>query len=221
MQLPDGRYVYRYTDMYNKRHKVYSWKLEATDKTPAGTRSKKSLRELEKEIEDKLKNKIDTFASQSATLNSQWDIYFESKTLKTSTRNNYAFLWKRYVQDTLGQLTLPEITPDIIARHYGELYKESCLALSTVSSVHSLIYAVFEKCVKNRLITFNPAIYALDEIRKEETERQRVAAAKKGGKTKKREKEQNIDQQERVALSPEQEDLIKQESKEYLILGDK
>ena len=37
-QRKDGRYVYKYTDIYGKPQFIYSWKLVPTDKTPAGKR---------------------------------------------------------------------------------------------------------------------------------------------------------------------------------------
>ncbi len=44
-QRKDGRYVYKYTDIYGKPQFIYSWKLVPTDKTPAGKRDDISLRE--------------------------------------------------------------------------------------------------------------------------------------------------------------------------------
>ena len=44
-QRKDGRYAYKYTDAYGKPQFVYAWKLVPTDKTPAGKRDDKSLRE--------------------------------------------------------------------------------------------------------------------------------------------------------------------------------
>ena len=46
-QRKDGRYVYKYTDIYGKPQFIYSWKLVPTDKTPAGKRDDISLREKE------------------------------------------------------------------------------------------------------------------------------------------------------------------------------
>ena len=46
----DGRYVYKYTDIYGKPQFIYSWKLVPTDKTPAGKRDDISLREKEAQI---------------------------------------------------------------------------------------------------------------------------------------------------------------------------
>ena len=53
-QRKDGRYVYKYTDMYGQPQFVYAWKLVPTDKTPAGKREDLSLREKEKQIKKDL-----------------------------------------------------------------------------------------------------------------------------------------------------------------------
>ena len=37
-QRKDGRYFYKYTDIYGKPHFIFCWKLVPTDKTPAGKR---------------------------------------------------------------------------------------------------------------------------------------------------------------------------------------
>ena len=53
-QRKDGRYVYKYTDIYGKPQFIYSWKLVPTDKTPAGKRDDISLREKEAQIKKDL-----------------------------------------------------------------------------------------------------------------------------------------------------------------------
>lgn len=45
----DGKYQFKY-HIAGKPHFVYSWKLEPTDKLPAGKKPCLSLRELEKQI---------------------------------------------------------------------------------------------------------------------------------------------------------------------------
>ena len=58
-QRKDGRYVYKYTDIYGKPQFIYSWKLVPTDKTPAGKRDDISLREKEAQIKKDLNDGID------------------------------------------------------------------------------------------------------------------------------------------------------------------
>ena len=36
MQMPDGRYRFKYPDSDGKEHVVYSWRLDHNDPTPVG-----------------------------------------------------------------------------------------------------------------------------------------------------------------------------------------
>ena len=59
-QRKDGRYVYKYTDIYGKPQFIYAWKLVPTDKTPARKREDLSLREKEKQVKKDLDDGINT-----------------------------------------------------------------------------------------------------------------------------------------------------------------
>ncbi len=59
-QRSDGRYAFKYTDNLGKVQFVYSWKLVATDKVPAGKKDDLSLREKEKDILRDLDDGIDS-----------------------------------------------------------------------------------------------------------------------------------------------------------------
>ena len=108
-QLPDGRFMFRYTDVYGKRRKIYSWQLEKGDYVPVGKKKTKPLRELEEEILDIKKKGIDGFASKKATLNERWEYYLTTKALKPSTKSNYEYLWDTHIRNNLGCLKLLEI----------------------------------------------------------------------------------------------------------------
>ena len=51
-QKDDGRYEYRYKDIHGKTRSIYSWRLTASDKQPAGKAPCKPLREMIREIND-------------------------------------------------------------------------------------------------------------------------------------------------------------------------
>lgn len=57
-QRKDGRYAYKYVDGNGQKCFLYSWKLEKTDKLPAGKRGDLSLREkiklLQKDLDDEI-----------------------------------------------------------------------------------------------------------------------------------------------------------------------
>ena len=53
-QRQDGRYAFKYKDNDGSVKFVYSWRLDKSDRTPAGKKRELSLREKEKQIEHDL-----------------------------------------------------------------------------------------------------------------------------------------------------------------------
>lgn len=164
-QLPDGRYMYRYRDKYGNRRKVYSWKLVATDTLPANARNKKSLRELEVEINQDKSQNIDTFTSKNTTLNDRWEKYIEKLIIKPSTKSNYMYLWNKYIKNELGETKIHDINIDVVSDFYIQLYKRKCLSKSTILSIHNLLTPVLDICVALGLMNSNPTKLAIKDIK--------------------------------------------------------
>lgn len=121
-QREDGRYEYRYQDIQGNTRSVYSWKLVDTDKTPYGKKCKKSLREIEKEIQRDLEDGVYGFTAQKLTLNQCFAAYMETKyELKQSTRTNYRYMYQKYVSESLGQKKIASIRYSDIKKFYMSL----------------------------------------------------------------------------------------------------
>lgn len=80
-QRKDLSYQYRYTDLLGKRHSIYSWRLLASDRTPAGKKDGKSLREKESEIQLMLSQGM-TGLGMEFTLNDMFEYYIANKKYK-------------------------------------------------------------------------------------------------------------------------------------------
>ena len=50
IQMPDGRYRYKYKDAWGNVKVVYSWRLDRNDRMPDGKKSEPSLREKERQV---------------------------------------------------------------------------------------------------------------------------------------------------------------------------
>lgn len=89
-QRADGRYLYIYTDPVTKKKKfIYSWKLEKTDKTPAGKKVDLSLREKEKLIEKDLRDGI-SYQAGGVTVLELVERYISLKTkVRPTTKAGY------------------------------------------------------------------------------------------------------------------------------------
>ena len=166
-QKSDGRYMYRYVDSKGNSRFVYSWTLTQTDRPPKGKHSEKCLRELEKEIAKDLQDEIDSFKARKMTLNAFYEDYIEQKQeLKTSTRTNYKYMYKKYVWDSLGRMRLPEIKYSDIKKFYNHLIRDVGFKPNSMEIIHTILHPIFTTAVRDGYIRVNPTDGVMAEIKK-------------------------------------------------------
>lgn len=166
-QKSDGRYMYRYVDSKGNSRFVYSWTLTQTDRPPKGKHSEKCLRELEKEIAKDLQDEIDSFKAKKMTLNAFYEDYIEQKQeLKTSTRTNYKYMYKKYVWDSIGRRKLPEIKYSDIKKFYNHLIREVGFKPNSMETIHAILHPIFATAVRDGYIRVNPTDGVMAEIKK-------------------------------------------------------
>lgn len=166
-QKSDGRYMYRYVDSKGNNRFAYSWTLTQTDRPPKGKRSEKCLRELEKEIAKDLQDEIDSFKARKMTLNAFYEDYIEQKQeLKTSTRTNYKYMYKKYVWDSIGRRKLPEIKYSDIKKFYNHLIREVGFKPNSMETIHTILHPIFATAVRDGYIRVNPTDGVMAEIKK-------------------------------------------------------
>ena len=166
-QKSDGRYMYRYVDSKGNSRFVYSWTLTQTDRPPKGKHSEKCLRELEKEIAKDLQDEIDSFKAKKMTLNAFYEDYIEQKQeLKTSTRTNYKYMYKKYVWDSIGRRKLPEIKYSDIKKFYNHLIREVGFKPNSMETIHTILHPIFATAVRDGYIRVNPTDGVMAETKK-------------------------------------------------------
>lgn len=180
-QRKDLSYQYRYTDVLGKRHTIYSWRLLPSDKTPAGKKDDKSLREKESEIELMLSQGM-TGLGTEFTLNEMFEFYISNKKhkgrkLTENTIRNYTAMYSKYVSDSiLGNMKISDIRKINITYFYEQL-QEKDISYGTISFYHKLLSSVFNMAIDNELIRNNPTKRALEAV--EGTHQKREALTRK------------------------------------------
>ena len=160
-QRPDGRYEYRYRDISGKRKSVYSWRLTETD---INKNSLKCLRELEKEI---LKDSLDGIRNTNLTLNEKWDAYISNKTeLKSSTKNNYVYMYGLHVRENIGQAKIKDITYSKMKEFFSKLITEKNFKPESVETFYTMLRPVFVVAIRDGLIRLNPVDNIIPELKK-------------------------------------------------------
>ena len=165
-QKKDGRYEYRYRDIYGVMRSVYSWRLTKADPQPSGKRPCQPLRDLEAEIKKDLIDGIDTYSAKTVTLNERFELYMENKlNIKESTATNYRYMYDKYVRSELGRLNLADINTSKIKAFYTCLITQKGFKPITVDNVHTVINPVFANAVDDDIIRKNPCTKAMKEVR--------------------------------------------------------
>ena len=165
-----GRYKYQYMDRDGKRKAVYSWRLVPTDRTPQGKRDGLSLREKEAEIERDLQDGIDGQKAGKTTLNELFDLYMAGKSqLKDSTRSNYLYMYRSYVENSLGKKAIASINYSTFKAFYTGLITEKGFKPNSMEIINTILHPVFTSAVRDGYIRSNPSDGLMADIKKSHT----------------------------------------------------
>ncbi len=165
-QKKNGMYEYRYKDIHGKTRSIYSWRLTAADKQPAGKAPCEPLRDMIQAINEDKHNNIDTFVAKTTTLNDRFDIYIEGKiNLRRSTKQNYIYMYDKYVRGTVGRMKMCDINYSIIQRLYNDMITKYGFKPNSMESLHTVLNPIFDRAVWDNLIDSNPCPMAMKQIR--------------------------------------------------------
>ena len=165
-QKDSGVYEYRYKDIYGKSRSIYSWRLTASDPQPKGKAPCEPLRDMKVAIDKDKHNNIDTYTAQTTTLNERFEIYIESKiNLRRSTKQNYIYMYDKYVRGTVGRMKMCDINYSIIQRLYNDMITKYGFKPNSMESLHTVLNPIFDRAVWDNLIDSNPCPMAMKQIR--------------------------------------------------------
>lgn len=181
-QRKDGRYAFKYTDAYGKPQFVYAWKLVPTDKTPAGKRDDKSLREKEKEIRRDIDDGIDTIGKKITVC----QLYAKHTALKKNVKYGTEKARKNFLKllgdDPLGSQSIEDVKPSD-AKAWAIRMSEKGYSYQTIKNHQRSLLAAFYTAVEDNYIRKNPFRFAMNTVIED-------------------------DREEKIILTPEQEESL-------------
>lgn len=183
-QRKDGRYAYKYIDTFGKPQFVYAWKLVPTDKTPAGKRDDKSLREKIKEIQKDLDDGIDTIGKKMTVCQLYALHNSHRMNVRHGTKKGRSYLMDALENDPLGAKSIDSVKLSD-AKEWSVRMKEKGYAYSTINNYKRSLKASFYTAIENDCIRKNPFNFDLKMVLEN-------------------------DSKEKIALTPEQEEKLLQ-----------
>lgn len=163
-QRPDGRYVYKYVDLLHKQHFLYSWKLEPTDKLPAGKKDDLSLREKIRQLQRDLDDGIDTERAGMTVLELVMR-YIATKTgVKPNTEAGYKTVVNILSKEAFGHLPIKKIRHSDAKLFLIKLQKEDGRSYSSIHSIRGVLRPAFALAVEDDYIRKNPFDFELAKV---------------------------------------------------------
>ena len=150
----DGKYQFKYY-LNGKAKFVYSWRLESTDKVPAGKRPCISLRELEKQIGYDIDTMIDP-NQKNMTVLELVDRYLKTRTgAKPQTRTNYNFVVNLLKNEPFSGRKIGTIKTSDAKLFLIKLQSDG-RGYSTVKTVRGVLRPAFQMAVDDDILVKNP-----------------------------------------------------------------
>ena len=150
----DGKYQFKY-HVNGKPHFVYSWKLEPTDKLPAGKKPCLSLRELEKQIGYDLEYMADPMWKKM-TVMELVERYLSTKTgAKHSTLANYNFVKNVLKKESFSSKKILDVKTSDAKLFLIKLQSDG-KGYSTVKTVRGVLRPAFQMAVDDDILNKNP-----------------------------------------------------------------
>ena len=168
-QRKDGRYAYKYTDAYGKPQFVYSWKLVATDKTPAGKRDTDALRDKIKEICKDLDDGIDTIGKKMTVCQLYAKQNALRKNVKQGTKKGREYLMSLLRDDPIGMKSIDTVKQSD-AKEWAIRMSEKNFGFQSISNFKRSLKAAFYTAIEDDCIRKNPFNFQLDTVIEDDRE---------------------------------------------------
>ncbi|MBG0068435.1 site-specific integrase [Clostridioides difficile] len=168
-QRKDGRYVYKYTDIFGKPQFVYAWKLVPTDKTPTGKRDDKSLREKEKQVKKDLDDGIDTIGGKMTVCQLYAKKNNQKKNIKRNTEIGRQYLMNALENDPLGMRAIDTVKQSD-AKEWAIRMNDKGYSYKTIDNYKRSLKASFYMAIQDDCIRKNPFHFKLSDVLEDDTE---------------------------------------------------
>lgn len=164
MQMPDGRYRFKYPDSDGKERVVYSWRLDHNDPTPVGKKRTASLREMEKQIQADLFDNIATNGGNMKVLELV-EKYIGTKTgVRPTTQAGYKTVVNILKRDPFGEKRIDTVRISDAKTWLIKLQQKDGRGYSSIHTIRGVLRPAFQLAVDDDLIRKNPFQFQLVDV---------------------------------------------------------
>lgn len=163
IQTENGRYRYKYIDVFGEEKYVYSWRLDIHDRMPAGKKPELSLREKERQIVADFFDKIIPNGG-GLTVTELVEKYISLKTgVRPSTKAGYRTVINLLKKEKFGRERIDKVKISDAKLWLIQLQKKG-RGFSTIRTIKGVLRPAFQLAVDDDLLRKNPFSFELSSV---------------------------------------------------------
>lgn len=164
IQMPDGRYRYKYIDLEGNKKVIYSTRLEPTDSLLPNKKKTLSLREMEKQIQNDLFDNISPDAGDITVLELV-EKYTKTKVnVRNTTKRGYKTVINHLKKDPFGHKKIKNVRLSDAKLWLIKLQQKDGKGYSSVQSIRGVLRPAFQLATDDDMIRKNPFSFELVEV---------------------------------------------------------
>ncbi len=164
IQMPDGRYRFKYTDESGCEKAVYSWRLDRNDVVPAEKKQKPALREIEKQIQADLFDHIAANGGDLTVLKLVEKYVSTRTTVRQTTKAGYDTVLNLLRRDPFGEKRIDKVRTSDAKCWLISLQQQDGKSYSAIHSIRGVLKPAFQMAVDDDLIRKNPFYFQLVDV---------------------------------------------------------
>ena len=163
IQMVDGKYRYKYKDLFGETRYAYSWRLDKNDRIPAGKKMEPSLREKEKQIVADIFDRI-VPEGGGLTVAGLVEKYVSLKTgVRPTTEAGYKTVLNLLRKEKFGEERIDRVKISDAKQWLIQLQKNG-RGFSTIRTIRGILRPAFQMAVDDDLIRKNPFGFELATV---------------------------------------------------------
>lgn len=162
-QRKDGRYAYVYTDENGNQKFLYSWKLEETDRLPAGRRNCESLRSKVKRLKKDLDSGIDPNGGKITVLELTEKYIALKQGVKPITKENYRYTLSILQKSSFGNRRIDRVKLSDAKGWLLQLRADG-KSYGTIQVIRGVVRPAFQMAVDDDIIRKNPFDFSTSAV---------------------------------------------------------
>lgn len=163
-QLADGRYRFRYIDVFGKAQDIYSWRLTHSDATPIGRRRTPALRDMIKQIEADQFDHIVTKGGNLTVLDLVEKYVATKVGVRRSTGTGYKTVINFLKTDSFSRKRIDTVRISDAKLWLIKLQKEYGKSYSSIHTIRGVLRPAFQMAMDDDYIRKNPFQFELVDV---------------------------------------------------------